>query len=508
MSNAEFPQSYGVPAPGTPKGSYPVTIAELVQGGLHVVPNESDMLLILPQFREEGMEVNVLSTQRKYRLINNPDTEYTQFSDWKYIPDGINMEELNLLLQNEGLSNLVDKLLANLKNYLKIVDARETYFDKKTIIQYYQTIEGMRNYVTREEFQRVLIALSKVVSRVIPLDILRVYKGTDINDIDLPTNVIVYYGDANAEPIPVLWNKAFYDPELIGYQIIEGKLYLPDRVDTNTYPNVVKCHQIIQVMSDEVIEKPTEYVISNFIEPSNIKAAAGTELRSIALPATVTAVLVDNYGFISNTELNVTWDYTPFEDVFLKHGVIIYGDVTIDDDTGIDNALKLRPQIVIKATGSNAIPIYRFETEVILKAGDTSIESNSTNMIDHIYTSDFYGCGNDTSQRLAEIRFCGIVDDNNRNLTPNILERYPNGIRMPVFTSNDEDVAAYLSVIKSFNTSLGYPLEYEVPGGIFHPKVALDDETHRIVFGSAVLHNCRFLIRKSSNVNLLYPDIC
>lgn len=88
MSNAEFPQKYGVPAPGAPKGKYPTTIAELVQGGLHVAPNEQELLLIPPQFREEGMEVNVLSTQKKYRLINNPDTEYTQFSDWKYIPDG------------------------------------------------------------------------------------------------------------------------------------------------------------------------------------------------------------------------------------------------------------------------------------------------------------------------------------------------------------------------------------------------------------------------------------
>lgn len=256
MANALFPQRYGVPAPGTPKGSYPVTIAELVQGGLHVVPNEEDMCMIPPQYREEGMEVNVLSTQRKYRLIYNPDTQFTLFKHWKYIPDGIGLEELNLILQQNGLSDALDRILANLRNYMTKVDAQLTYFDKNTIMRYYQTIADMKNYVSQEEFQRVMLTLSKYVSRVLPFDIIMVPKETPLADIQLPTNAVVYYGDGNVEAVPVMWDMPIpYNPSLVGYQVLEGKLVLPDQIDTTTYPNVTRCHQIIFVYG--VSEFPT-----------------------------------------------------------------------------------------------------------------------------------------------------------------------------------------------------------------------------------------------------------
>ena len=251
MANAEFTQRYGVPAPGTPKGNYPVTIAELVQGGLHVVPNEEDMCMILPQYREEGMEVNVLSTQRKYRLIYNPDTQYTLFQHWKYIPDGIGLEDLNLILQQNGLSDAIDRLLANLRNYLSKIEAQNTYFDKTTIMRYYQTIDGMKNYVTQEEFQRVMLSLSKYVSRVLPFNIISVPKGTRLSEISLPSHATVYYGDSNVESVPIIWDNPLpYNPNLVGYQIMEGKMILPDQVDTTNYPNAARCHQIIYVYGD------------------------------------------------------------------------------------------------------------------------------------------------------------------------------------------------------------------------------------------------------------------
>lgn len=256
MANAEFTQRYGVPAPGTPKGNYPVTIAELVQGGLHVVPNEEDLCMILPQYRETGMEVNVISTQRKYRLIYNPDTKYTLFTHWKYIPDGIGIEELNLILQQNGLSDAIDRLLANLKNYLSKAEAAQLYFDRTTIMRYYQTIEDMRNYVTQEEFQRVMLSLSKYVARVLPFNIISVPKGTPLTSISLPSQATVYYGDSNIESVPIIWDSPLpYDPNLVGYQIMEGKMILPDQIDVVHYPNAARCHQIIFVYGE--YELPT-----------------------------------------------------------------------------------------------------------------------------------------------------------------------------------------------------------------------------------------------------------
>lgn len=255
MANAEFAQRYGVPAPGRPKGNYPVTIAELVQGGLQVVPNESSLLLIKPQFRETGMEVNVLSTQKKYRLMNNPDTERTQFSDWKYIPDGIDLAYLNLLFNQDGLLASLDELVENLKNYLTKIEARETYFDKDTIMRYYQTIENMKYYVTQEEFERVMIALSKLVIRILPFNIIYTTKETPITSIDLPTNAIAIYGDGKTESVPVEWITDPYNPNLIGYQILEGRIILPDYIDTSFYPNITKCHLIIYVQGET--ELPT-----------------------------------------------------------------------------------------------------------------------------------------------------------------------------------------------------------------------------------------------------------
>lgn len=511
MANAEYTRRYGVPAPGAPKGSYPVTTAELIQGGLHVVNNESDMTQILPQFRELGMEVNVLSTQKKYRLINNPDTDYTVLRDWKYIPDAISNEELNKLVTDDELDEIILKLNQNIKtNYLSKSDAKKKYVDDTTLSKYYQSIDGMKNYVTVDGLQNVTVALSKVVARVPPLDIIRVNQGTDIDNIFLPTSVTVYYEDGNYGAVPVNWDWRTFDPELVGYQTLEGRMFLPDWVDIETNPNVQRCHQIIQVVGrgEEIIEEIHYLDIAGFEEITDILVDVGSEIRSLNLPDTILVRLVDEDGEIFTKSMPVRWDYEQFDYSTFKCGVVVPGDLVIDTDDHITNTLKLRPQIVIKTLSTNITPTYQYKRGTTLEAGKAIIESDIVNRINHIYSSDFYGCGNDVSQRLVDIRFTGLLNSEGVNITPQILEQYPEGIRMPVLTSSDEDVEAYLDVIRSFNSVLGYPLEYEIPGGVSHPRVALDDETHRIVFGSAVMHDCSFLIRRSATVNLPYPDIC
>lgn len=512
MANAEYTRrTYGVPAPGAPKGSYPVTTAELIQGGLHVVSTESDMTQILPQFRELGMECYVLSTQKKYRLITNPDSDYTALKDWKYIPDAISNEELNKLVTDNELDELILKLQNNIKiNYLSKTDAKKIYLDANTISKYYQSIEGMKNYITVDALQRVLVTLSKSVARVIPLDIIRVIQGTTISSLFLPTSISVYYNDGNYGTVPVNWNWQTYDPELVGYQIIEGRMFLPDYVDIDSVTNVQRCQQIIQVIgkTEEIVE-PIKYSdITGYGELSNIMVDIGSEVRSLNLPEQIAVKLIDENAEVYLRNMTVRWDYEQFDSNKIQHGVIIPGDIVITDNDHVTNTLKLRPTIVVKTMSSNIAPTYQYKRGAILEAGQSAIVSNLVNRIDHIYASDFYGCGNDVSQRLVDIRFTGLLNEDGVNITPEILQEFPEGIRMPVLTSPDEDVEAYLDTIKSFNKKLGYNLEYEIPGGVSHPRVALDDETHRIVFGSAVMHKCSFLIRRSSTVNLLYPDIC
>ena len=342
------------------------------------------------------------------------------------------------------------------------------------------------------------------------MDILRVVQGTTISSLYLPTSVTVYYNDGNYGVVPVNWNWQTYDPDLVGYQIIEGRMFLPDYIDIESTPNVQTVQQIIQVLgkTEEIVEPITYSDIAGFEELSNILVDIATEVRSLNLPEQITVKLVNEEAEVYYRHMQVRWDYEQFDYNKIQCGVVIPGDVVITDNDHVTNTLKLRPKIVVKTMSSNISPTYQYKRGTILEAGKSELVSDLVNRIDHVYTTDFYGCGNDVSQRLVDIRFTGLVNDEGINLTPEILEQYPEGIRMPVLTSPDEDVEAFLDVIRSFNSTLGYQLEYEIPGGITNPRVCLDDETHRILFGSAVMHRCSFLIRRSATVNLLYPDIC
>lgn len=511
MANAEFTRRYGVPAPGTPKGNYPVTSSDMIQGGLHEVSNETEMTKILPQFRRLGMEVNVLSTKKKYRLMNNPDSDYTVLSDWKYIPDAISNEELNKLVTDSELESVILKLQNNLKNNYASKDyLNQKYLNADKLAKYYQSIDGMRNYVTTENLQNVVVALSKSVSRVLPLDVIRVSQGTTIASITLPTSVTVYYQDGNYNIVPVNWNWSTYNEELVGYQVIEGKLFLPDYVDITTNPNVQRVQQIIQVIArdEEIVDVIRYKDIAGFEPLDTIMVDIGTAVRSLYLPNKVDVKLVDEDGTTSYKQMDVMWDYSQFDYDSMVHGVEIPGDVIILEEDHITNLLNLRPKVVVKTLSTNIQPNFQYKRAAVLDAGKAFIESDVVNRINHVYTQDFYGCGNDVSQRIVDIRFMGLLNKNGVNMTPQIVDRYPEGIRMPVLTSPDEDVEAFLDVIKSFNEILGYRLEYEIPGGPTNPRVLLDDETHRISFGSVPMHTCSFIIRRSSTVNLPYPDIC
>lgn len=511
MANAEFTRRYGVPAPGAPKGNYPVTSSDMIQGGLHEVANETEMTKILPQFRRLGMEVNVLSTKKKYRLMTNPDTEYTVLSDWKYIPDAISNEELNKLVTDSELDSVILKLQNNLKNNYASKDyLNQKYLTAEKMAKYYQSIDGMKNYLTTENLQNVIVTLSKTVSRVLPLDVIRVSQGTPIAAITLPTSVVVYYQDSSYNIVPVNWNWQVYDEELVGYQTIEGKIFLPDYVDISVNPNVQRVQQVIQVIArdEEIIEAIRYSDIAGYEELDTILVDIGTEVRSLKLPSQVSVKLVNEEGVTSFKTMDIMWDYSQFDYDNLNHGVEIPGDIIILEDDHITNLLKIRPKVVVKTMSTNIPPTYQYKRAAILDAGTAHIESDVVNRINHVYTQDFYGCGNDVSQRIVDIRFMGLLNKNGVNITPQITDKYPEGIRMPVLTSSDEDVQSFLDVIKSFNKDLGYHLEYEIPGGPYNPRVLLDDETHRISFGSAPMHSCSFIIRRSSTVNLPYPDIC
>lgn len=510
MANAEYTRKYGVPAPGAPKGKYPFTTYKVIQGGLQAVVNESEMTQIPPQYRAEGMEVFVLSTQKKYRLIDNPSTEYTNLKNWKYVPDGLTKEEVNKFVTNDELDTVLKKLKTDLKStFLLRHDPNFVVLDAKTIAQHYQTIAGMSNYVSIDELHRIVIQLSKYVSYVVPLAILHIDKGIGIEDIELPSSVVVYFGDGSFSSVAVYWNTKTYDKDTIGYQILEGRLFLPDYIDADNVPGVRICHQIIHVKEpDELITNPKHNDIVGFEKPNAIVVNAGTSIRTLILPSLVTAKFVNEDGDIFTRELPVNWDYSQFYYDGFKHGVVLPGDIPTTPSDDFTNTLHLKPSIVIKVVNSEEELLFLYKRASTLPAGESTMKSSEYNRIDLISAADFYGCGNDLNQRLVDVRFIGILNDEGINITPQITDQYPDGIRMPVLNSTDEDVEAFLTTIRSFDDILGFKLEYEIPGCPSNPRIALDDETHRITFGSAVLHTCSFIIRKSATVNLPYPDIC
>jgi hypothetical protein len=380
------------------------------------------------------------------------------------------------------------------------------------VAKYYQSKEAMKFYVSAEQMANFKIELSKIVSEILPLNLINVPKGTDYTALVPPTLAKVVYGDGTVENRNIVWNYSTYDPDVTGLQIIEGTVLLPDFIDTVENRNIDKIRQFIRVVDtseSDIIEVIHLSDVADYEDLEPVVASYGAELRAIDLPTEVKVTLVDEEGELSERMMMVNWDYSAFTELTITSGVELKGDIVIGADENITNILNIRPKvsIIIPYTGT-VTPTYQYKRGCVLNAGTSFMESDLVNRLDYVSTAMFYGVANDPSQRLVDIRFTGLFDDNGVNLTPEITERYPEGIRMPVATSTDDDVAAYLAALREFDDVLGYPLEYEVPGGPTCPRVLIDDETHRLNFGSIAPHNCGFLIRRSANVNLPYPDIC
>lgn len=518
MSDKEWRSMMGLPAPGKPKGEYPAVRSNEIQGGLRTVSNEAEMTQIPPWLRQEGMEVYVASTKRKYRLTNNPKTKSTVLLDWAIVNDGFDAADRSQLMTidkwKEELSNLNKRLS---KSYVTVEELTRNYLDAKSLMDYFQTVSGMQDYVSTEQLERLALSLSKVVARVVPPDLIRVKVGTEVTELPLPTSVIVTLSDGQNLVCPVTWMTQNYDPELIGWQVVGGKVFLPDFIiSKDDIPTLDQTRIFVQVFgrkTDDIVDEVLYNDVAGFVNPEPIEVEVGTELFQIELPTTVETKLVSPEGETIYEFLPVTWDTSAVEanGGFLS-GVAIYGEVSLatrsDADVKLSNTLMLKPMQAIKTKATGLSPVYQYKRGFTLKAGQYEMPSDIINRIDHVSCEMLYGVDNDPSQRQVEVRFMGLLKPSGANATPEILEKYPDGIRMPVLTSNKADIEAFIDCIKSFNTELGYRLELEIPGGTSDPRIALDDEKHVLSFGSAVLHDCLFLIRRSKTVNLPYPDVC
>ena len=511
MSNEKL-KKFGVIAPVTSAGDYAATSADEIQGGYHVVSNETQMTQIPPWLRQLGMEVFVLSTERKYRLKNNPQTTYTALTDWKLLADGVTNETLNSLVTNNELDQTIDNILAKMQaTYVPLSTLKQNYLTIENAAAYYQQKVDMRYYLTFEDFNNFGVALSKVVTRIVANPIIRVTQGTQEFQLVLPSSVSVYFGDSQTQQCPVVWNTDNYDPELVGYQTLEGRIIYPDYIDISDNRNLAIAHQIIQVVakSAEILPVVSYSDICGFGDIEPIEVGVGVNPMNVELPKTVPVKLIDEDGTVTLQRMSVIWNYSSFaSQAQLMSAKEVTGDIIITDEDHVTNTLKLQPKQAI-IIGTTAIqPNFQYKRSFILPAGSTTIQSDVINRIDHVSANDFYGVNNDLSQRIVDVRFMGLLNQNGVNITPEITDKYPDGIRMPVINSTDQDIEAFLDAIREFDDILGYKLEYEIPGGIINPKVGLDDETHRLSFGSAVMHDVALLIRKSNTVNLPYPDIC
>ena len=517
MSKSEWKSMMGVAAPGKPKGEYPVARVNEIQGGLRTVDNEAEMTQIPPWYRQEGMEVWVTSTKRKYRLNNNPKTKSTVLLDWTYISDGLTDADKDNLITSEKWKQELNALNKRLsQSYVTKEELEQNYLSATQLMGYFQTTAGMSNYVTTEMLERLAVALSKVVARVVPPDIVRVKQGTEAFELPLPTSVVVTFADGQNYVAPITWDTSKYDAELVGYQVLTGRMYLPEFVmAVDDIPNLKQTRIFVQVLGkkDEIVEEVLYNDIAGFENPDPIEVEVGTELFQISLPSTVKTKLVTPDGEIIYQDLAVSWDTSVLQTTGgIMAGNAVYGEASLetrsDAKVRLSNTLGLQPMQAIKVQPTSIAPVFQYKRGFTLKAGQYEVQSDIINRIDHVTAEMIYGVANDPSQRQVEVRFMGLLNSSGVNMTPELVARYPDGIRMPVLTSNKADVEAFIDTIKSLNAELGYRLEFEIPGGTSDPRLALDDEKHVLSFGSAVLHDCLFLIRRSKTVNLPYPDIC
>ena len=497
---------YGVPAPIVPKGKYPVAYSSDILGSTHIVDNEAAMLAIPTWKRTVGTECYVIGSKKKYRLINNPSTETTVLSDWVDASGSIDPSILQNYLTKDEWNQAYEQLVQDIDDkYVSLEYLQNNYLSARQMMDAYISKEEAANFATVEQLENISRMLSRVMTNVVPATIVRVEKSTPEGDLILPTGMTITFSDGTYYLAPVVWNTSSYEPELVGYQYIEGTMNLPSYViGKGDIPNLNKCHIVVQVYdSGDIPPVPIDKNdISGFEPIANIGVTAGTPFAEINLPTTVSAETLDATGNITFMNVEVEWDTTDAPEV-VYGALSLRGTVTTGDQ--LTNLLELKPKLNIIVQGTYGLPKYEYRQVMYLPAGETSLEGGYIPSLD---TDLLYGVGNLLKQRKVDVRFMGFVDALGNDLLPEFTTAYPTGLRVPVANSTDADVANYVNALKSISEQIGYPVEYDIPGGGVNPRITLDDETHRIVFSSASPYKAKFLLSKSATYNLPYPDIC
>lgn len=495
---------YNIPAPIKPNGKFPVAYSSDILGAMHIVDNEAAMLAIPHWKRIVGTECYVITSKTKYRLINNPDTDTTVLTDWEKA-ENIDPSVLDNYLTKEEWNEAYNELITKIDDdYVSLAYLQENYLSARQMMDAFVSREEIANYATVEQLENISRMLSRVMTNVVPATVVRVEKGTEEEELVLPTGMTITFSDGTYYLAPVVWNSSSYDKNLVGYQYIEGILSLPAFViGRGDIPNLNKTHIVVQVYDNG--EDPPVPVdksdVSGFEPVANIGVTAGTPFAEITLPSFVSAETLDATGNITFVNLPVEWDTEEAPEV-VYGAMSLTGTVTTGDE--VTNLLELKPKLNIIIQGTYGEPHYEYRQIMYLPAGERELTGGYIGSL----TNDlFYGVANLLKQRRADLRFLGFVDASGNELVPEFIETYPTGIRVPVHNSTPSDVANYINALKAVSELIGYPIEYDVPGGATNPRVTLDDETHRIVFGAPSAYKAKFLLSKSDTYNLPYPDI-
>ena len=491
--NDIFKNNMGIPAPLAPKGRYPVTDMEYIAGGLHAVSNENLLVKIPVWLRRIGMEVYVLSSGKKFRLIHDDENEFTNIlTDWKEVKEGggteggITEEEVN-----NKLANLKEEIG---NEFVTLETLERVYITKDEISRLYQSKDDMSLYATVEMINNLALSLSKIVTRVIPPDTIKVNVGTPVGELILPDKVTITFADGMSTQVPVHWDTSAYVKNQAGFQMLEGTMYLPDFIINNA-ENFTKCNLFIQVIGDseEPIPTPTLQDVSGF-NIEEIIVNSGTLPSELVLPETVSTELVNTDGSVEFKDLPVSWNLEPLGEEPITLPRVITGELVLTKTMLITNILDYKPEIPVVLSSTGATDGYQYKIFLVLPAGETELDLSSTSL-KGLACEDIYGTNQDPKQATVDIRFLGLID-NDGNTVYSVTTTNADGIYMPVLTSPVEDIASFKSTVNDLSQEAGFYLESEIPGASTDPRVRLDDNTKRLIFGSAVSCSSMFLIRK------------
>jgi hypothetical protein len=140
---------FNIPAPIKPNGKFPVAYSSDILGAMHIVDNEAAMLAIPQWKRTVGTECYVIGSKKKYRLINNPNTDTTVLSDWE-IDSGIDPSVLDNYVTKEEWERDYEELIAKIDDeYVSLVYLQNNYLSARQMMDTYW-IEGTENKKANE----------------------------------------------------------------------------------------------------------------------------------------------------------------------------------------------------------------------------------------------------------------------------------------------------------------------------------------------------------------------